>query len=180
MILLLPILQRVVLFLIIIRRILLHFRKFCFQIGEQFSKEYIVAFLSNTLGFWYPNFYRFSYIECDNYSTEMFMQNLVEPLERKSLWNSKSLINIYRSLCYSDLWREMPIVRLFFAGIYSMVFTIWNSYMLEKRIFFKRYSTYIFTNSRAIWYYVTFTNVFISLRMALLFVASTCFYWSKY
>jgi hypothetical protein len=104
----------------------LAFWEFYFQIGEQFSKEYIVAFLSNTLGFWYPNFYRFSYIECDNYSTEMFMQNLVEPIERKSLWNSKTLINIYRSLCYSDLWREMPIVRLFFSPGFTLWFLLYG------------------------------------------------------
>lgn len=38
------------------------FWKFYLEIGLQFPKDYIVAFLSNTLGFWYPGADEFTYV----------------------------------------------------------------------------------------------------------------------
>ena len=53
------------------------FWKFYLQIGRQFTKEYIVAFLSNTLGDWYPGYYEYSYVMYENYPPEMFPEPLV-------------------------------------------------------------------------------------------------------
>lgn len=93
------------------------FWKFYLQIGKQFTKDYAVAFLSNTLGYWYPGFYEYSYVEYENYPPEMF----AEPLERKSIWNSRILNKYYRSVCGSEVWRKTPFLRLFFVP----GFTIW-------------------------------------------------------
>lgn len=88
------------------------FWKFYLQTGKQFSKEYLVAFLSNTLGYWYPGYYDFSYVMYDNYPSEMFP----EPLERKSILKSKALEGYYESLCSSDFWRSTWGVRIFFVS----------------------------------------------------------------
>lgn len=88
------------------------FWKFYLQTGKQFSKEYLVAFLSNTLGYWYPGYYDFSYVMYDNYPSEMFP----EPLERKSILKSKALEGYYESLCSSDSWRSTWGVRIFFVS----------------------------------------------------------------
>ena len=88
------------------------FWKFYLQIGKQFSKEYVVAFLSNTLGYWYPGDYGFSYVVYENYPSEMF----VEPLERKSIVDLQIVKKFYESLCTSNFWRETPILRLFFVS----------------------------------------------------------------
>lgn len=93
------------------------FWKFYLQTGEQFTKEYIVAFLSNTLGYWYPGYYEYSYVMYDNYPPDMF----TVPLERKSIWDSRILKQYYDSLCSSDFWRETPVLRLFFVP----GFTLW-------------------------------------------------------
>ena len=94
------------------------FWKFYFQIGEQFTKEYVVAFLSNTLGYWYPGYYKFSYVMYENYPPETF----VEPLERKSIGNLQVLKKYYESVCTSDFWRKTPVLRLFFVP----GFTLWH------------------------------------------------------
>lgn len=88
------------------------FWKFYLQTGKQFSKEYLVAFLSNTLGYWYPGYYDFSYVMYDNYAPETFP----EPLERKSILKSKALEGYYESLCSSDFWRRTWGVRIFFVS----------------------------------------------------------------
>lgn len=88
------------------------FWKFYLQTGKQFSKEYLVAFLSNTLGYWYPGYYDFSYVMYDNYAPETFP----EPLERKSILKSKVLEGYYESLCSSDFWRSTWGVRIFFVS----------------------------------------------------------------
>jgi|GEM_PF-1920616 len=88
------------------------FWKFYLQTGKQFSKEYLVAFLSNTLGYWYPGYYDFSYVMYDNYAPETFP----EPLERKSILKSKALEEYYESLCSSDFWRSTWGVRIFFVS----------------------------------------------------------------
>lgn len=87
------------------------FWKFYLETGLQFSKEYINAFLSNTLGFWYPGYYGFSYVMYDNYAPEMFDV----PLERKSLLDTTLIRTYYQSMCNSDFWRETPVLRLFFV-----------------------------------------------------------------
>lgn len=88
------------------------FWKFYLQTGKQFSKEYLVAFLSNTLGYWYSGYYDFSYVMYDNYAPETFP----EPLERKSILKSKALEGYYESLCSSDFWRSTWGVRIFFVS----------------------------------------------------------------
>lgn len=93
------------------------FWKFYLQLGGQFSKEYVEAFLSNTLGYWYPGYYGFSYVMYDNYPPEQF----VEPLERKSIGGLQALKKYYESVCTSDFWRKTPVLRLFFVP----GFTLW-------------------------------------------------------
>lgn len=87
------------------------FWKFYLQIGKQFPKEYIEAFLSNTLGYWYPGFYGYSYVMYDNYPSEVFL----EPLERKSIVKSQILEGYYESVCSSDFWRSTWGLRIFFV-----------------------------------------------------------------
>ena len=111
------------------------FWKFYLQIGEQFSKEYMVAFLSNTLGFWYPGYYRFSYVMYDNYAPEMF----VVPLERKSIWRAQALGTYYKSLCSSDFWRKTPVLRLFFVPGFTFWFLLYGVVLAwKKKGFFTR------------------------------------------
>lgn len=98
------------------------FWKFYLQTGVQFSKEYIVAFLSNTLGYWYPGYYEFSYVMYENYPPEMF----VEPLERKSIWDSQILKKYYESVCSSSFWRTTPVLRLFFVPGFSLWFLLYG------------------------------------------------------
>ena len=88
------------------------FWKFYLQIGKQFPKEYIVAFLCNTLGYWYPGYYDFSYVMYENYSPEVF----AEPLERKSIVDIDFLENFYKSVCGSEFWRKTPVLRIFFVS----------------------------------------------------------------
>ncbi|MCM1056261.1 MAG: DUF6020 family protein [Firmicutes bacterium] len=109
------------------------FWKFYFQIGEQFSKEYIVAFLSNSLGYWYPGYYAFSYVEYENYSPDMF----AEPLERKSIWDSQILKKYYESVCTSSFWRKTPVLRLFFVPGFTLWFLLYGLALAwKKRGFF--------------------------------------------
>ncbi len=93
----------------------LAFWKFYGKTGIQFTKEYLTAFLSNTLGYWYPGYYGFSYVMYDNYAPEQF----VEPLERKSIVHIPSLEKYYESLCSSDFWRITPFLRLFAVSGFS-------------------------------------------------------------
>ena len=109
------------------------FWKFYLQTGKQFSKEYLVAFLSNTLGYWYPGYYDFSYVMYDNYAPETFP----EPLERKSILKSKALEEYYESLCSSDFWRSTWGVRIFFVSGFApwiLIFAVMLSW--RKKGFF--------------------------------------------
>ena len=91
------------------------FWKFYFQIGKQFTKTYIVAFLSNTLDFWYPGHYAFSYVMYNSYDPEKFCV----PLYRMSIWDSKVLGPFYNDLCSSVFWRNAPVLRIFFVPGFS-------------------------------------------------------------
>ncbi|MCH5340770.1 MAG: hypothetical protein J1E01_04835 [Acetatifactor sp.] len=111
------------------------FWRFYLQIGGQFSKEYVVAFLSNTLGYWYPGYYKYSYVMYENYSPEAF----VEPLERKSIWDSHILKKYYESVCSSDFWRETPVLRLFFVPGFTLWFLLYALALAwKKRGFFTK------------------------------------------
>lgn len=111
------------------------FWKFYLQIGKQFSKEYVVAFLSNTLGYWYPGYYRFSYVMYENYPPEAF----AEPLERKSIWDSQVLKRYYESVCSSDFWRKTPVLRLFFVPGFTLWFLLYALVLAwKKQGFFMR------------------------------------------
>lgn len=92
------------------------FWKFYLQIGKQFPKEYAAAFLSNTVGYWYPGFYGYSYVMYDNYPPEMFE----EPLERKAIAELPVVQKYYESVCTSEFWRETPVLRLFFVPGFSV------------------------------------------------------------
>lgn len=111
------------------------FWKLYLQIGKQFPKTYVVAFLSNTLGYWYPGYYEFSYVMYENYAPEMF----VEPLERKSIWNSQILKKYYESVCDSDFWRKTPVLRLFFVPGFTLWFLLYALALAwKKRGFFTK------------------------------------------
>ncbi|MBD5551387.1 MAG: hypothetical protein HDQ96_09435 [Lachnospiraceae bacterium] len=111
------------------------FWKFYLQTGEQFSKEYIVAFLSNTLGYWYPGYYGFSYVMYENYPPEVF----AEPLERKSIWDSQILKKYYESVCGSVFWRKTPVLRLFFVPGFTLWFLLYALVLAwKKRGFFTK------------------------------------------
>ncbi len=105
------------------------FWKFYLQLGRQFTKEYAVAFLSNTLGYWYPGFYRYSYVMYDNYAPGQF----AVPLERKSIWDSKIIKSYYKSVCSSDFWRETPVLRLFFVPGFALWFLLYAMVLAWKK-----------------------------------------------
>lgn len=113
------------------------FWKFYLQIGKQFTKDYAIAFLSNTLGYWYPGYFEYSYVMYENYPPEMF----AEPLERKSIWNSSILNKYYESVCSSDFWRKTPFLRLFFVPGFTIWFLLcalasaWNKPSFFTRVF---------------------------------------------
>lgn len=110
------------------------FWKFYFQTGKQFSKEYLVSVLSNTLGYWYPGFYGYSYVMYEDLPSEVF----VEPLERKSIWDSQTLMNYYKSVCSSNFWRQTPLLRLFFVPGFTLWFLLYSlALSWKKRGFFK-------------------------------------------
>lgn len=90
------------------------FWKFYLDIGLHFPKDYVVAFLSNTLGFWYPGQDEFTYVEYYNYPAEWFSV----PLERQSLANIKAIDDYYVSMCTSSFWRTTPVLNLFFVAGY--------------------------------------------------------------
>ncbi|MBO4608751.1 MAG: hypothetical protein J5696_02665 [Lachnospiraceae bacterium] len=90
------------------------FWKFWLKMGHRFTKQYAVAFLSNSIGFWYPDYYGFSYVMFDNYSPD----ELPAPVTRKSIWAPKALTGLYESLCSGDKWREIPLIRIFFVPAY--------------------------------------------------------------
>ena len=109
------------------------FWKFYLQIGKQFSKEYVIAFLSNTLGYWYPGYYEFSNVTYENYLPDMF----VVPLERKSICNSQILQSYYQSVCASGFWRRTPVLRLFFVPGFALWFLLYALALAwKKRGFF--------------------------------------------
>ena len=90
------------------------FWKFYLEIGLQFPKDYIVAFLSNTLGFWYPGADEFTYVEYYNYPVDW----LPIPLERQSLADLKIIDAYYANLCTASFWRTTPVINLFFVPGY--------------------------------------------------------------
>lgn len=94
----------------------LKFWQFYLETGLQFTKEYIKAFLSNTLGYWYPGYYGYSYVPYENYSPDLF----VVPLQRKSIIDIEFLKTYYESVCSSDFWRNIPIVRMFFVQGFAL------------------------------------------------------------
>ena len=109
------------------------FWKLYLQTGKQFPKTYVVAFLSNTLGYWYPGYYRFSYVMYENYPPERF----AEPLERKSIWSPQILKKYYESVCGSDFWRQTPVLRLFFVSGFTFWFLLYGLVLAwKKRGFF--------------------------------------------
>ncbi len=111
------------------------FWKFYLQIGKQYPGEYVAAFLSNTLGYWYPGYYGFSYVMYENYPPEMFP----EPLERKSIGDFQILKKYYESVCTSGFWRETPVLRLFFVPGFSLWFLIYGLVLAwRKRGFFTK------------------------------------------
>lgn len=91
------------------------FWKFYLEIGRQFFKDYVVAFLSNTLGYWYPGQDTFTYVEYENYPVEWFPV----PLERQSIADIQFIDNYYASVCTSQTWRTTPGIRLFFVPGYA-------------------------------------------------------------
>ncbi len=97
------------------------FWKFYLQIGKQFPEEYVVAFLSNTLGYWYPGYYGFSYVMYENYAPELF----VEPLERKAIEGLTGLKKYYKSICSDGFWRETPGLRIFVVPGYTLWFLVY-------------------------------------------------------
>lgn len=90
------------------------FWKFYLEIGLQFPKDYVVAFLSNTLGFWYPGVADFTCVEYYNYPVDWF----TVPLERQSLADIKIIDAYYANLCTSPFWRTTPVINLFFSPGY--------------------------------------------------------------
>lgn len=92
------------------------FWTFYAKTGKQFTKEYVVAFLSNTSGFWYPGMYQYSFAVYDNYEPEAFPVYL----ERKSILNSNAVKGFYESLCEGDFWRKAPVLRFFFVPGYTL------------------------------------------------------------
>ncbi|MCQ2526214.1 MAG: DUF6020 family protein [Lachnospiraceae bacterium] len=98
------------------------FWRFYLKTGKQFTKDYVVAFLSNTLGYWYPGYYGYSYVMYDNYDPELF----VVPLERKAVLNAEAITNFYKSMCLSDRWRDIYVVRLFFVPGFSAWLLIYS------------------------------------------------------
>lgn len=92
------------------------FWRFYFSLGRQFSKEYLMAFLSNTAGYWYPGYYGYSYVMYDNYPPESFAL----PLERMSLINAPALERLYYDLCTSETLRKTPVLRVFFVPGFSL------------------------------------------------------------
>ncbi len=98
------------------------FWKFYLKIGLQYPEEYIKAFLCNTLGFWYPGYYNFSYVMYENYQPEVF----AVPLERKSVEGLQLVKKYYESVCLSDFWRDTPILRLFFVPGFTLWFLIYS------------------------------------------------------
>ncbi|MDD6734664.1 MAG: DUF6020 family protein [Lachnospiraceae bacterium] len=93
----------------------LAFWKFYIKLGLAYPSEYVEAFLSNTLGYWYPGYYGFSYVMIENYSSDSF----AVPLMRKSILNLEWLDAIYKSLCGSEIWRQIWGIRLFFVPAYA-------------------------------------------------------------
>ena len=90
----------------------LTFWKFYLELGLEYPKEYMAAFLSNTLGFWYPDYYGFSYVMYENYEPESFLV----PLERKSIVDVEIFETYYKSVCGSNFWRETYGLRIFFVS----------------------------------------------------------------
>ena len=90
------------------------FWKFWFKLGRRFTKQYTVAFLSNSIGFWYPDYYEFAYVMFNNYSPDA----LVVPITRKSIWAPEMMTAFYENLCMNGKLREIPVIRVFFVPAY--------------------------------------------------------------
>ena len=113
------------------------FWKFYLDIGLHFPKDYIVAFLSNTLSIWYPGQDDMSYVEYYNYPIDWFPV----PLERQSLIYSKLIDAYYASLCTDSFWRTTPVLNMFFVHGYLpwiIVFTMilaWKNFKQSLKVF---------------------------------------------
>lgn len=105
------------------------FWKFYFEVGIQFPKDYVVAFLSNTLGFWYPGYAEFSFVEYENYPPDWF----VVPLERKSIIDLQLVDHYYETLCRSETLRTTPVMRLLFLPGYAPWILIFTMILSWKR-----------------------------------------------
>ncbi|MBQ3890693.1 MAG: hypothetical protein II740_04985, partial [Lachnospiraceae bacterium] len=112
------------------------FWKFYLKTGRQYSKTYINAFLSNTLGFWYPGYYCYSYVMYEDYLPEQFNY----PLIRRSLWHFEPLDSLYNSLCSDDSWRELPVIRFFFVPGFSLWIMLYSLVLSwKKKGFFSKF-----------------------------------------
>ncbi len=111
------------------------FWKFYLQTGKQFSKEYVIAFLSNTIGYWDPDFYYYTYVMYENYDPELF----VVPLERKSIVDIPIVSKYYESVCTAKFWRTIPVLRIFFVqGFASWILLYGLVLAWRKRGFFTK------------------------------------------
>ena len=109
------------------------FWKFWFKLGRRFTKQYAVAFLSNSAGFWDPDYYGFSYVMFDNYSPD----ELPLGITRNSILDSEALTSFYRNLCMNGKLREIPVVRVFFVPAYISWALLWVIiYARKKKAFF--------------------------------------------
>ncbi len=109
------------------------FWKFYLEIGMQFPKDYVVAFLSNTLGYWYPGQDVFTYVEYENYPIEW----LPVPLERQSIVDLQFIDDYYTSVCTSQTWRTTPGIRMFFVPGYApwiLIFTMILSWKKKENL----------------------------------------------
>lgn len=113
------------------------FWKFWGKMGRRFTKQYTVAFLSNSLGFWYPGYYEFSFVMFEDYTPD----RLPVSVTRKSIWAPKALTAFYESLCSDGKWREIPVVRIFFVPAYiswALLYAIIYSYSRKKKYRFSK------------------------------------------
>lgn len=105
------------------------FWKFFLKTGRQYPGTYVIAFLSNTLGYWYPGYYYYSAVMYEDYPADLF----IYPLTRRSLWHNDALNSFYSSLCLDDSWRDMPVVRFFFVQGFSLWILIYSLILSWKK-----------------------------------------------
>lgn len=96
------------------------FWRFYGELGLQFSREYVEAFLSNTLGYWYPGFYEYSYVMYENYPTEWFETTAGVTLERRGVPGFGLLKHLLQALCEEEGLRRVPLLRVFFVPGFAL------------------------------------------------------------